>query len=198
MDDDGPPVDLSALVTSGTLPEEEPPLQQILEALGYAVDVGIQGRTLVGARLGDEVEAPRFQRAKAANVGLYLIARYSAAVDATFGTYISNKVKPKLHPLGGSSREQNQTLNPELSAESQTNFDPGDTVFGLFVKSGKTTVFSEDGKNQKGESHRVRCYPLQSRGRTMVPDAYVAAFDEDGDQDFQDHVFLVWNVKPAS
>jgi hypothetical protein len=197
-DDDGPPVDLSALVTSGSSPEEEPPLQQILEALGYAVEVGGAGRVLSAQRSGDEVDAPRFQRAKAANVGLYLIARYSAAVDSIFGTYTLENGKSKLHRLGGSDKEQHQTLNPELSPESQTNFDSDEAEFGLFVKSGKTTVYSEDGRNQGSDRHRVRIYPLLSRGRTVVQDAYVAAFDEDGDQDYQDHVFLVWNVKPAS
>jgi hypothetical protein len=30
-----------------------------------------------------------------------------------------------------------------------------------------------------------------------VPDAFVVAFDEDRDGDFQDDVFMLWNVKPA-
>jgi hypothetical protein len=30
-----------------------------------------------------------------------------------------------------------------------------------------------------------------------VPDAFVVAFDEDGDGDFQDHVFMLWNVNPT-
>lgn len=196
-DDDGPPIDLSALVTQGTLPAEEPPLQQILEALGYAVDVGATGLALSAALGGDEVIAPRFVRAKAANVGLYLIARYAAETDSVFGTYTLEKGKAKLRRLGGSTLEQHQTLNPELSSDSQANFDPSEAVFGLYLKSGKTTVYSEDTKNLGENRHRARFFPLRSRGRTVVPDAYVAAFDEDGDQDYQDHVFLLWNVKPA-
>lgn len=197
FDDDGPPIDLSALVTAGTLPEQEPTLQQILETLGYAVEVGSKERILFSPKLGEEVISPRFQRAKTANVGLYLIARYSAAMDTVFGTYAIAKGKPKLNHLGGSTKAHHQTLNPELSGESQTNFDPGDALFGLFVKNGKNTVYSEAERNTGQVRHRVRCYPLQSRGRTLVPDAYVAAFDDDGDQDYQDHVFLLWNVKPV-
>jgi len=198
-DDDGPPCDLSALVTKGKDQSDEPPLQQILEALGYAVDVGSTALTLPRgtALAGDEVKAPLFQRAKPGNVGYYLVARYTSDEDSSFGYYLVEDKKPVAKSIGGADRGHHQTLNPELKGDSQTSFDPGDAVFGLYLKVGKRTLYSDDSLNLGAEKHMARAYPLRSRGRTLVQDAYIVAFDEDNDRDFQDHVFMLWNVKPA-
>lgn len=201
QDDDGPPCDLSALVTKGRLPSDEPPLQQILEALGYAVDVGSPqlylSKAAVTAPAGDEIHAPLFVRAKPGSVGDYLVARYTADEESSFGYYFVENDKPALKLVGATDRGPHQTLNPELKGESQTSFDPGDVSFGLYLKVGRRTLFSDDRLNAGVAKHVARVYPLRSRGRTLVQDAYVVAFDEDGDGDFQDHVFMLWNVKPA-
>jgi len=198
-DDDGPPCDLSALVTKGKDQADEPSLQQILEALGYAVDVGSTALALPrgSALAGDEVKAPLFQRAKPGNVGYYLVARYTSDEDSAFGYYLVEDKKPIAKGIGGVERGRPQTLNPELKGDSQTSFDPGDAVFGLYLKAGKRMLYSDDSLNPGAEKHVARVYPLRSRGRTLVQDAYVVAFDEDNDRDFQDHVFMLWNVKPA-
>jgi len=209
QDDDGPPCDLSALVTRGKLPGDEPPLQQILEALGYAVDVGSPDLYLAkpgspaadnrtgDERAGDEIAAPLFVRAKPGSVGNYLVARYTADEDSSFGYYVLENKKPVVTMVGATDKGPHQTLNPELKMDSQTSFDPGDATFGLYLKLGRRTLFSEDRLNPGPTKHVARIYPLRSRGRTLVQDAYVVAFDEDGDGDFQDHVFMLWNVKPA-
>lgn len=204
QDDDGPPCDLSGLVTKGKLPSDEPPLQQILEALGYAVDVGSPQLYLTktappagGAPAGDEIQAPLFVRAKPGSVGDYLVARYTADEESSFGYYLLEDNKPTVKLVGATDRGPHQTLNPELKGDSQTSFDPGDATFGLYLKLGRRTLFSDDRLNPGVAKHVARVYPLRSRGRTLVQDAYVVAFDEDGDGDFQDHVFMLWNVKPA-
>jgi hypothetical protein len=198
-DDDGPPCDLSALVTKGKEQSDEPSLQQILEALGYAVDVGSTALTLPkGAVIaGDEIKAPRFERAKPGSVGYYLVARYTSDEDSSFGYYLVDDKKPVTKGIGGADRGHHQTLNPELKSDSQTSFDPGEAAFGLYLRVGKRTLYSDDTLNLGAEKHVARAYPLRSRGRTLVQDAYVVAFDEDNDRDFQDHVFMLWNVKVA-
>jgi hypothetical protein len=196
-DDDGPPCDLTGLVARGVA--DEPTLQQILEALGYEVDVGSRDVKLPAGQspLGDEIKAPLFQRAKPGDVGYYLIARYTAGEPSSFGYYFVEGGKRITKPIGSAAKGNNRTLNPELEGESQTSFDAGETVFGLFLKSGKRTLFSDDRLNSEANSHVARVFPLCSRGRTPVQDAYVVAFDQDGDRDFQDHVFMLWNAKPA-
>ena len=195
LDDDGPPVDLSALVTKGGPAADEPSLHQILEALGYAVDVGSNGRVLPTSVAGDEVKTANFERAKAANVGMYLIARYTSDEESSFGVYSVAKGKPVLRPVGGASKGNHQMLNPELAGESQTSFESDGAAFGLFLKVGKRVLYSDPAQN--GGKAMARVFPLRSRGRTVVPDALVVAFDEDGDGDFQDHVFMLWNVKAS-
>lgn len=195
-DDDGPPCDLTGLVTKGKQRADEPPLQQVLEALGYDVDVGAATLTLPAGTAGDQVKALTFQRAKPGNVGYYLIARYTGDEESLFGYYLVQGGKPAPRGIGSASRAHNQTLNPELDSESQTSFDPGDGVFGLYLKAGARALYSDESMNAGGVA-AARVYPLRSRGRTLVPDAYVVAFDEDGDGDFQDHVFMLWNVKLA-
>jgi hypothetical protein len=194
-DDDGPPCDLTGLVSKGKDLADEPPLSQVLDALGYDVDVGSPELHLPTGKAGDQVEAASFQRAKPGNVGYYLLARYTADEDSIFGYYVMAGGKPELKGIGSASRAHNQTLNPELDSESQTSFDPGEVAFGLYLKAGRRTLHS-DAKLNDGAA-AVRVYPLRSRGRFVVPDAFVAAFDEDGDGDFQDHVFMLWNVKLA-
>jgi hypothetical protein len=196
-DDDGPPCDLTGLVTKGKDSADEPPLQQILEALGYDVDVGGTALVLPAGAAGDQVRAPLFQRAKPGNVGFYLIARYTSDEDTSFGTYTVEAGKPVGKGIGSAAKGHHQMLNPELEGDSQTSFDPGKAAFGLYLKTGKHTLYSDDNLNTGAHKHVAKAFPLRSRGRTPVQDAYVVAFDEDGDGDYQDHVFMMWNVKPA-
>lgn len=194
-DDDGPPCDLTGLVTKSKERMDEPPLQQVLEAMGYDVDVGSPALALPAGRAGDQIQAATFQRAKPGNVGYYLIARYTADEDSLFGYYVTGGGKPALRGIGSASKKHSQTLNPELDSESQASFDLGEVTFGLYLKAGKRTLYSDEKLNAGVAATRV--YPLRSRGRALVPDAFVVAFDEDGDGDFQDHVFMLWNVNPA-
>jgi hypothetical protein len=191
-EDDGPPCDLTGLVTKSKEPADEPPLAQVLDALGYDVDVGAQTLALPADSTGDQVEAATFQRAKPGNVGYYLLARYTSDEDSIFGYYVVEGGKPALRGIGSAGKANNQMLNPELESESQASFDLGEVTFGIYLKAGVRTLYSDPGLN--GGKSVTRVYPLRSRGRALVPDAFVVAFDEDGDGDFQDHVFMLWNV----
>jgi hypothetical protein len=186
-EDDGPPCDMSALVTTGTNLAGEPTLQQILETLGYASDT----------KAGSEATSGLFQHAKTGNVGLYVVARYSRDEASSYGTYAIEGGKLVTKPMGNIAKGHNQTLNPELEGEAQTSFDPGESPFGIFVKLPKRTLYSEDQRNSGVAKHAMRVYPLRSRGGAPVPDALLVVVDEDGDSDFQDYVFTLVNVKPA-
>jgi hypothetical protein len=197
-DDDGPPCDLTGLVIKSREPADEPPLSQILDALGYDVDVGATALALPAGKAGDQVEVRTFQRAKPGNMGYYLIARFSAEEDAQFGYYVVENGQPAPRGMGTAGKAHNQTVNPELGGDSQGSFDLGEIPFGLYLKAGKRTLYSDEALNVAPAKAAARAYPLRSRGRTPVPDAFVVSFDADGDNDFQDYVFMLWNVKPAS
>ncbi|MGB8294990.1 MAG: hypothetical protein WCG85_06150 [Polyangia bacterium] len=193
-DDDGPPCDMSALVTKGTDLSSEPPVQQILDTLGYAPEKAL---ATSGSETGGQGLSGLFQHAKPGNVGLYVVARYSQDEVSSYGTYSMQNGKLVTKPMGNIAKGHNQTLNPELEGEGQTSFDPGDSAFGIFVKLPKRTLYSEDQRNSDGAKHAMRVYPLRSRGGAPVPDALLVVVDEDGDGDFQDYVFTLVNVKPA-
>jgi hypothetical protein len=193
-EDDGPPCDMSALVTTGTDAAGEPSLQPILDTLGYASDLG---PSISEAKAGGEAMSGLFQHAKTGNVGLYVVARYSQDETSSYGIYSIDGKNLVTKPMGSIAKGHNQTLNPELEGEGQTSFDPGDAPFGIFVKLPKRTLYSEGQRNGETAKHAMRVYPLRSRGGAQVPDAMLVVVDEDGDSDFQDYVFTLVNVKPA-
>jgi hypothetical protein len=197
-DESGLPIDLVGLVTSGEQGPHEPTLQQIVEALGFGVNVGGEALALptAAAPIGDEVAAPRFVRAKRSPVGLLPVARYAQDERVPYG-YYGEGGRPTLHEQGAIAAGQAQTLNPELDAEAKTNFDPGDAPFGLYVTSGTQATFSEDRLNRGPTKHAVRVYPLRTRAGQPVPDAFLVAFEETGAGDYQDAVFVLYNVKPV-
>jgi hypothetical protein len=185
---------MSALVTKGTDLASEPPVQQILDTLGYAPEKAL---ATPGSDTASQGLSGLFQHAKPGNVGLYVVARYSQDEVSSYGTYSTQNGKLVTKPMGNIAKGHNQTLNPELEGEGQTSFDPGDAAFGIFVKLPKRTLYSEDQRNSDGAKHAMRVYPLRSRGGAQVPDALLVVVDEDGDGDFQDYVFTLVNVKPA-
>ncbi len=196
--DEGPPVDLAALVARGKQGENEPPLAQVIEALGFATNPGgTQLKLGIGPEpIGDEVKAPRFVRSKATSVSMYPVARYSPDEPVPYG-YYTGGTSPELHQLGVIAKGQEQTLNPDLEADGKTTFDPGDEPFGVFVKTKAHGTFTEDKLNIGPTKHACRVYPLKERGGARIPDAYIVAFEEASNGDYQDFVFVIWNVKAA-
>jgi hypothetical protein len=190
--EEGPRVDLTGLVTTGRAGDDEPPLAMVLDALGFRVDTG-GTRLRIGtgaAPLGSEVRAPRFRRARASAVSLYPVARFSSNERVAYGIYKGHP--PQLEPLAAVAAFHGQTLNPDLEPDGRTTFDPGPESFGVFEAVGKRTLHTDDGLD--GGKHLVRVFPLANRAGAALPDAYAVAFDEDGNGDYQDCVFVIWNV----
>lgn len=192
--EEGPPVDLAGLTLLGKRGDKEPPLQQVVEALGFALNVGRPDLQLgTGAdSIGDEVKAQRFRRANKSQVSFYSVARFAPDQRIPYGYYTGDS-KPQLQTLGVIAGTQAPTLNPDMEPDGRTTFDPGPGSFGIFAKSAKAVSYTEDRLNDG--RHAVRVYPLKSRAGGRVPDAYVLAFEQTGDADYQDAVFVIWNVQ---
>jgi hypothetical protein len=211
--DDGPGTDLSALATLGRAGEREPSLADVVEALGYAVDVRGGGArsdapgvvpaaaTKAGPGsprpLGDEVTAPLFVRATPTLVAINPVARFSEDGPRPFGPYTVQADSATPQTLATLAAGQHQTLNPELEPGGNASFDPGDAVFGLWVRAGKRMLYSDDRRNAGADRHAARVFPLRARGGAPVANAYLVAFRDGGDEAFQDYVFVLWNVKPV-
>jgi len=201
--EDGPGTDLSALATLGRAGDHEPTLAEVVEALGYAVDVRSARAAGAGAGAaadhpaGDEVPVQLFTRAAPSVVALNPVARFSADGPRPFGPYTIKAAGMAPQTLATLAEGQHQTLNPELEPGGNASFDPGDAVFGLWVRAGKRTVSTEDRRNSGADKHAARVFPLRARGGAPIPNAYLVAFRDGGDDAFQDYVFVLWNAKPA-
>lgn len=195
----------------------EPTFGQILDVLGYDVDIGNTLRTnanpdtLPGVDNGtDEIAAPVFVRASDGEVGLMPVARFSpegvmpfgfytpgdsnartevGAMDAQTDAHTSNKARMVLPPVTGG-----------------TTFDPGTASFGIWaftnqVAEGNTQhgdyLYSEDSLNITGSPHRVKVYPLKDSAGMVVENSYLLGCEEAANGDYQDYVFVLSNVTPA-
>jgi hypothetical protein len=198
--EDGPAVDLSALVLASNTADAEPPLAQIVDALGFAIDV--QGGGLVrAAAVGGPADRPIvFTRARPSPVAINPVARFSVDGAMPFGYRVLN-ARPgaaasatDFHPVGVLSDGQHQTLNPELDAEGQTSFDPGEVPFGIWIRTANAAV---DTAALRPDGLGARVFALRSRGGAAIANAYLLAFGDHSRNDLQDCVFVLWNVKLA-
>ncbi|MFC5846884.1 malectin domain-containing carbohydrate-binding protein, partial [Deinococcus petrolearius] len=196
-------VELYGLSARGLQGDSEPPLQAVVDTLGYAVNVG--GSTLIlgtgAAPIGDEVSAPLFTKAGAGPVTLRPVARYSPDDLLPFGYFTLEGAAPTLREVGVVARGQEQTLNPSTVAGGVAQFDPGSAAFGLYA--GRTSYAPQpsltlDRLNTGPTRHAARIYPLKDRSGQPVANSYLVAFEPAVNGDYQDYVFVVQNVQPAA
>jgi hypothetical protein len=199
--DDGPAADLTTLVQAGREPDQEPSLQQITDALGFAIDVGGPSLALPAteAPIGTGVAPSLFVRARPGPVAVNPVARFSADEPLPFGYFGRERgAPPQLRPLGVLAAGRHQTLNPEMEPDGQTAFDPGEGPFGLWIKPGNRPVLSDPSANRGRSKRGVRLYPLRARNGAAIETAYLLAIAAPGRGDFQDVVFVLWNVTLAT
>lgn len=176
----------------------EPSLHEIVQTLGYAIDVG--GTELIlstkDAPIGDEITVTLFERASEAPVTLTPVARYGPEALLRFGFVTFDGQQPERHELGRVAPEDAQRLLPPLQS-GQTSFDPGDTPFGVYVRSGSREGSTISALNT-GLARAIRVYPLSDRVGRPLRNSYLIAFEEATNGDYQDAVFVLHNAQPSS
>ncbi|WP_020571199.1 putative Ig domain-containing protein [Neolewinella persica] len=192
----------------------EAPMSDIIATLGYNINIGWTGLTssITTFPLGDEILESTFQKVGSGPVVMTPVARYSPAFLLPFGYYEDNDdtTAPTLVEAGvlasgmGGSNDPNpehQTLFPALNSGTGF-FDPGSTVFGFFTTSPSHTAYTEDALNallHPGQAaHAARIYALNDRAGDPVPNTYLVGFEEASNGDYQDYVFIISNIIPAS
>jgi len=191
---------LSGLSTQYEQSEGEPPLAQVVQALGYGVDVG-GTQLLLGTSaplLGQEVAAPLFRTVGKGPVTLKPVARYSPDDLLTFGFFTLRGGQPVLNPVGVVGTHQEQTLNPALVSGGAA-FDPGTEPFGLYVGPtaySATSDYTLDRLNAGPTRHAIRIYPLKSEDGAPLP-GYLLAIEASSNGDYQDAVFVLTGAEPA-
>lgn len=198
-------VKLYGLSTNGEGGSNEPTLHNVVNTLGYNINVGGNGLILGtgAAAIGDEVLEPLFIRASNNPVGIRAVARYSPSQRLPFGYYFPDSTtSPPLNQVAAmiTGVSQAQTLNPKIEAGGSQTFDPGTGEFGIYVLGLQNRLtYTEDVLNAGGPAlHAVRVYPLKNRSGQIISNSYLICFEDASNGDYQDYVFVLSNVTAVS
>ncbi|WP_339842018.1 malectin domain-containing carbohydrate-binding protein [uncultured Maribacter sp.] len=192
-------IGLFGLKKSGFEGGSEPPLQDIVDALGIGINVGwtnLSNGTNPNP-VGDEVEVERWVKVSDAPVNIIPVGRYSPAETIPFGWYTNDGsiVTNEVGILDG-TLPQAQTLYPAIDTGTNV-FDPSGAVFGIYVQSNvfNRTNYTEDAINTE-VAHRTRIYPNKDRAGNLIENSYLIAFEDASNGDYQDYMFVIDNVIP--
>jgi hypothetical protein len=190
---------IAALLVALAPAAQEPSLQEVLKRQGYAVDL---------AR--DEVSSPLFVRAGPGPVVHRPVAAWGLEKVCHTGWYrpatrSASNALPERYELWRLAADQNKRDQPPLSPGGMAEFDPGDRPFGLWVATEGFTgevVYTEDAlqvgikRFPASDRHKARVFRAR-RADGELPDSYLIGWEYSTNNDFQDLVTLVQNVRPA-
>lgn len=199
-------IPLTGLSTKGLEGENEPPLADVVAALGYSIDLGWTSlaNTIKSGLQGEELAPTMFTKAGEGKVEMIPVARYSPDFLLNFGYYTNTDMGPKRYHSGilatAEKYPEHQQLFPAL-ASGETSFDPGKATFGFYAIGPTHTAYSEDHWNMLYHpdyaAHAARIYPVKGESG-IVANTYLLCMEEAGNGDYNDYVFLLKNVKPLS
>ncbi|MDM9632817.1 PKD domain-containing protein, partial [Robiginitalea aurantiaca] len=201
-DEDTPSLEvgLHALKKAGFEGGNEPPLQDVVDALGIGINVGWTslGSSTSPTPVGDELEVERWIKATDGPITLTPVGRYSPSELLPFGWY-TNDQEIVLNEVGilSDGIANAQTLFPPVNDPGVTSFDPLGAVFGIYVESNifNRVNYTEDALNT-GIAHRTRIYPNRDREGNPIENSYLIAFEDAENGDYQDYVFVLDNAAP--
>ncbi|MEP6595153.1 MAG: choice-of-anchor D domain-containing protein [Ginsengibacter sp.] len=209
-------VRLRGLGTSGLGGANEPSLQAILNLLEVQTNVGddnvstavINSSTTLqkAPLLGDEVSIQKFKKAGVGNVTITPLDVFGPTTNSTIvgmGWYKSGLTSSSVELLSVSNNPVSNGQTVNVNFTGILSFDPSSNSFGFYSRwpvFSNRHLYSEDNLNTFAGAipHHVRVYPYKKNG-TLVLNSYVVAFEEHTSGfDYQDIVFIVNNVKPAT
>ncbi|WP_317045517.1 PKD domain-containing protein, partial [Algoriphagus antarcticus] len=194
-------IGLHALKKNGLEGGNEPPLQAVVNTLGFGINVGwTQLAVGIGTDLkGEEELVQQWVKAGPGNINITPVGRYSPAELLPFGWYTNTNGVINLNEVGALAEdlENAQTLYPEI-ASGNNFFDPSGAIFGLYVDSNtfNRTNYTEDGINTGGVARRARTYPMRDRAGNLIENSFLVAFEDASNGDYQDYMFVIDNVIP--
>lgn len=198
---------LKGLAAQGLGGSDEPSLQWILNALTIPLDVGDDDPATNAMPetfpLGEELGIQTFVRAGSDPVSVETLAVFgpsAGGVTTTCGWYWAGAANG-IHDLFTVDAANAQRVLPTVSGA--TTFDPGLAPFSLYSRwpfFNNRMVYGEDAINafDVAVPHHVRTYALKNADGSVVPDAYLLAFEEHtSGRDWQDLVVVLRGVAPA-
>lgn len=198
-------VQLRGVATKALEGKNEPPLQELMKALGTGIDVGGTQLSLSTKEdtIGDSVIATQFEAVKGAEVKVTPLARYSPPGKTPFGLVTREGDGIRLATIGNLAvttaerPDAHQTLWPPLVSgqDSVAVVEPPER-FGLFLKAHRYTSLTFPGLSEDAPiKHTSRIFPVKQFQGKVIENAYVVGFEEASNGDYQDAVFLIEGVK---
>lgn len=181
----------------------EPPLQDIIHALGIPINAGgtnLHLDTKANA-IGQSIQASKFQGIAGKQIRLTPLARFSPKGKAPFGYFIGNE-KHQLNTLTDSTPEfpdAHQSLFPKITGnKTSINFPSPQKLFSLYFEGHKQLSCTDNTVPTKATiKHTARIYPVTVFQGTPMKNTYLIGFEEATNGDYQDALFLIENVKIA-
>ena len=184
--------------------KNEPPLQEIVHALGIPLDVG-GGKLELDTKadvIGDSVDVRYFVKSGEGKVRVTPLARFSPPGATPFGmvarggTTLSESGK-----LADSEKlpDAHQCLFPPLEGgAAAVEVEPPAEGFAFYLNAHQYVSFTDPKLPTQAKIARTaRVYPAGRLAGRDLKDAYVVGFEEAANGDYQDALFLLENVKPA-
>ncbi len=200
-------ISLTGLSTKGLEGENEATLSTVAEALGYNINIGwtTLAKNSLPVLQGDEIPFSLFHKAVNGKVQIIPVARYSPDFELPFGYYINKDEMPDKHQIGvlakAGAYPEHQYLFPSIASGSNS-FDPGSNTFGFYFTSPTHTAWSEDAWNMlfypDQAVHATRIYQLRDNEGKFIANSYLLCFEEAKNGDYNDYVFIVKNIAPAT
>ncbi|UZO79515.1 Ig-like domain-containing protein [Aquimarina sp. ERC-38] len=196
-------IGLFGLKKLGLEGSREPTLQDVVDVLGYNIDVGwtTLANNVDPELQGEEVPVQRWRKQEGkSRVKITALARYSPAEELPFGWYtVTDEVRRFEVGAIASGLRNAQRLFPPLERGTDL-FNPNNQIFGIFheSKSFKRFNYSQDVYNTGGVAHRTRVYPVKNRNGVPVPNSFLVFFEDANNGDYQDYMFLLENVIPVN
>ena len=198
-------VQLRGVATAALEGKNEPPLQELIDALGMGLDAGGKELSLntEDKKIGDSVAMTQFEPVKGATVKLTPLARYSPPGLTPFGLVIQEGKELRLQAVANladttpARPDAHQTLRPPTQSGKRTIevLEPSPR-FGLFLQAHKYTSLTFPGLSEGASiRHTARVYPVKMFEGNPKKNAYLVAFEEASNGDYQDAVFLIEGVK---
>lgn len=180
----------------------EPPLSLILRDAGYGATPVVEG---------GEINGPLFVKAKPGPVIFRPLAAFGVPKVCAAGWYRQMRLgtieETRRVVLWRLDEKHNKQMAPPLMRGGRTSFDPGPAPFGLWVATEGfpgEVIFTEDAlqaavkRFPADNRHKAHVYPAVKSDGTPVANAVLIGFEYSTNDDNQEVVALVENVRPVA
>ena len=180
----------------------EPTLDRLVKALGMDTDVGGAALSLdtESQKIGESLPPVRFSGIEGKPVRITALARFSPPGELPFGIINSEGDLKEWGVLGASDSDRpdnHQCLFPLLSnGDHLVEKKVPSGLFSVYLKENISIASTDPDGSRENEAvtHSTRVYPVRTYQGVEIVDAFLVAFEEAKNGDYQDAVFLLENV----